>query len=122
MNRPGPAPPLTGRAGEHPSEEALERFADAAASRARSRVVVRHLLAGCEQCGAAIRFRAFPESKLISLGESSWSEKELETASRSRIGSSDPSSEAASAPEMQLSCFILPNANAAATAPPSSLV
>jgi anti-sigma factor RsiW len=40
---------------EHPSPVLLLRFLRGEASRAEERIVVRHLLAGCPACSAALR-------------------------------------------------------------------
>ncbi len=40
---------------EHPSQDALLRFVLGAASRQENRLIVRHLLARCPACAAAVR-------------------------------------------------------------------
>jgi hypothetical protein len=98
--------------GEHPADEVLARFADAATSPAESRLVVRHLLARCPRCGAALRSLLFPEASSIPSGESSWTEKNRKAARTASTGNSGFSSEPF-APQMQPSFSTSPNARAA---------
>jgi hypothetical protein len=55
MVQPNPGP------ARHPDLRDLERFMRAEASRAEVRAIVRHLLAGCPECGAVTRVLGLAE-------------------------------------------------------------